>query len=158
MRIAITRWLQASEDAFEAVAKIVVTRQLATERTERADRLGELKKIIEATADLRAKSEKLSANNVASVFGLSVAELAALVGRTRQTASKTPEADALQPLLQPFERVARVRAVLGQNDFRKWLHLANDELDGRTPFEMIRLGKVAAVADLVEDMLTGSPS
>jgi len=95
---------------------------------------------------------------VASVFGLSVAELAALIGRTRQTASKTPDADSLQPLLQPFERVARVRAVLSQNDFRKWLHLANDELDGRTPLEAIRHGKVAVVADLVEDMLTGSPS
>jgi len=61
-------------------------------------------------------------------------------------------------LLQPFERVARVRAVLSQNDFRKWLHLANDQLDGRTPLEAIRHGKVAVVADLVEDMLTGSPS
>jgi hypothetical protein len=94
----------------------------------RADHLGEVKKVIEATADLRATSGKLSANNVASVFGLSVAELAALVGRTRQTASKTPDADSLQPLLQPFERVARVRAVLSQKEFRKWLHLANDEL------------------------------
>ncbi len=51
-------------------------------------------------------------------------------------------ADSLQPLLQPFERVARVRAVLSQNDFRKWLHLANDELDGRTPFGVIREGKL----------------
>jgi hypothetical protein len=158
--LEVAQGIQAGEDAFsEAVAKIVASRQLTTEKTERADHLGELKKVIEATADLRAKSGKLSATSVASAFGLSVAELAALVGRTRQTASKTPDADALQPLLQPFERVARVRAVLGQNDFRKWLHLANEELGGgRTPFEMIRQGKVAVVADLVEDMLTGSPS
>lgn len=157
--LEVAQGIQAGEDAFsEAVAKIVASRQLTTEKTEKPDPLGELKKVIEATADLRAKSGKLSANQVASVFGLSVAELAALVGRTRQTASKTPEADSLQPLLQPFERVARVRAVLGRNDFPKWLHLANDELDGRTPFEVIRQGKVAAVADLVEDMLTGSPS
>lgn len=157
--LEVAQGMHAGEDAFsEAVAKIAATRQLATERTERADHLGEVKKVIDATADLRAKSGKLSANQVASVFGLSVAELAALVGRARQTASKTPEADSLQPLLQPFERVARVRAVLGQNDFPKWLHLPNDELDGRTPFEAIRQGNVAAVADLVEDMLTGSPS
>ena len=157
--LEVAQGIQAGEDAFnEAVAKIVATRHLSAEKTERTDHLGELKKVIEATSDLRAKSGKLSANNVASVFGLSVAELAALVGRTRQTASKTPDADSLQPLLQPFERVARVRAVLSQNDFRKWLHLANDELDGRTPFDVIRDGKVALVADLVEDMLTGSPS
>jgi hypothetical protein len=157
--LEVAQGIQAGEDAFnEAVAKIAASRQLAAERPERADHLGELKKVIEATADLRVKSGKLSASNVASVFGLSVAELAALVGRTRQTASKTPDADSLQPLLQPFERVARVRAVLSQNDFRKWLHLANDELDGRTPLEAIRQRKIAVVADLVEDMLTGSPS
>ena len=157
--LEVAQGIQAGEDAFnEAVAKIVASRHLSAEQTERADRLGELKKVIQATDDMRAESGKLSANKVASVFGLSVAELAKLVGRTRQTASKTPDADSLQPLLQPFERVARVRAVLSPNDFRKWLHLANDELDGRTPFELIREGKVAVVADLVEDMLTGSPS
>jgi hypothetical protein len=157
--LEVAQGIQAGEDAFnEAVAKIAATRQLAAERPAKAGHLGELKKVIEATADLRAASGKLSATNVASVFGLSLAELAALAGRTRQTASKTPDADSLQPLLQPFERVARVRAVLGDNDFRKWLHLANDELNDRTPLEAIRHGKVAAVADLVEDMLTGSPS
>jgi hypothetical protein len=157
--LEVAHGIQAGEDAFdEAVAKIVATRQLTPDRPERADHLGELKKIIEATSDLRAKSGKLSASLVATVFGLSVAELAALVGRTRQTASKTPDADSLQPLLQPFERVARVRAVLSQGGFRKWLHLANDELDGLTPLEAIRQGKVAVVADLVEDSLTGNPS
>jgi hypothetical protein len=156
--LEVAQGIMAGEDAFnEAVAKIAATRQLAAARPETAG-FGELKKVIEATADLRARSGKLSATNVASVFGLSLAELAALVGRTRQTASKTPDADSLQPLLRPFERVARVRAVLGQNDFRKWLHLANDELDDRTPLEAIREGKVAIVADLVEDMLTGNPS
>jgi hypothetical protein len=35
--------------------------------------------------------------------------------------------------------VARVRAVLSQSDFRKWLHLANDELDGqRHTFEVAK--------------------
>jgi Protein of unknown function (DUF2384) len=114
--------------------------------------------VVKATEDLRAKSGRLSANNVAFVFGLSAAELAALVGRTHQTMSITPDAESLQPLLQPFERVARIRAVLRGNDFRKWLHRGNEELDGRTPLEAIRQGKVGLVADLVEDMLTGTPS
>ena len=80
------------------------------------------------------------------------------VGPAGKPASKTPDADSLQPLLQPFERVARVRAVLSRSDFRNWLHLGNDELDGQTPFEVIRKGKIDVVADLVGDMLTGSPS
>jgi hypothetical protein len=157
--LEVAQGIQSGEDAFsEAVAKIVATRDLAAQRTGRSDHLGKLKRVIEATEDLRASSGKLSANNVASVFGLSVAELAALIGRTRQAVSKTPDADSLQPLLQSFERVARLRAVLSRDDFRKWLHLANEELEGRTPFELIRQGKVAVIADLVEDMLTGSPS
>ncbi len=129
-----------------------------SQKAEQTDHLGKLKRVIEATWDLRVKSGKLSANNVASVLGLSVAELAALVGRTRQALSKTPDADSLQVLLQPFEGVARLRAVLSKDDFRRWLHLVNDELDGQTPIEMIRRGKVAVIAELVEDTLTGSPS
>jgi hypothetical protein len=157
--LEVAQGIEAGEDAFkEAVAKIVATRDLAAPRVERADHLGKLKRIIEATEDLRLDSGKLAASHVASVFGLSVAELAALFGRTRQALSKTPDADSLQPLLLPFERVARLRAVLGKEDFRRWLHQANDELEERTPLALIRQGKVAVVADLVEDMLTGSPS
>jgi hypothetical protein len=157
--LEVAQGIEAGEDTFrEAIAKIVATRDLSTQKTQRPDHLGKLKRIIEATEDLRVKSGKLSANGVASVFGLSVAELAALIGRTRQALSKTPDADSLQPLLQPFERVARVRAVLSKDDFRRWLHLAHDELAGRTPLELIRQGKVTAIGELVEDMLTGSPS
>jgi hypothetical protein len=114
-----------------------------------ADYLGELKAVTDATEDLRVKSGTLSATSVASAFGLSVAELAGLIGRAPQTISKTPDADSLQRLLQPFEWVARVRAVLSQHDFRRWLHVANDELGGRTPLEVIRHGKIAVVAELV---------
>jgi len=72
--------------------------------------------------------------------------------------SKTPDAASLQPLLQPFERIARLRTVLDSDDFRRWRNLAKDELDGQTPLDLIRSGKVAVVAELVEDMLTRSPS
>jgi hypothetical protein len=157
--LEVAQGAEAGEDTFrEAVAKIVATRNLVAQRAEQPDPLGKLKRVIAATYDLRVKSGKLSANNVASVLGLSVAELATLVGRTRQALSKTPDADSLQVLLQPFERVARLRAVLSKDDFRRWLHLVNDELDGQTPLEMIRRGQIAVIAERVEDMLTGSPS
>lgn len=156
--LEVAEGLESAEDAVrEAVAKIVASRDLAVQQ-ERPDHLGKVKKVIQATEDLRTKSGKLSADKVAPVFGMSVAQLAALLGRTRQALSKTPDADSLQPLLHSFERVARLRAVLGTDDFRRWLHLGSDEFEGRTPLELIRSGKVDVVADLVEDMLTGSPN
>ena len=71
---------------------------------------------------------------------------------------KTDDAEALQPRLFPFERIARLRAVLPASDFRSWLNMPNEELEERTPIELVRNGKAEVVADLAEDMLTGSPS
>jgi len=36
--------------------------------------------------------------------------------------------------------------------------MPNEEFDGRAPLEVIRGGQVEAIADLAEDMLTGSPA
>lgn len=120
------------------------------------DPLAELKSVIAATADLRGESGRLSASRVADALGLPVAELASLVGRNRQTVSKTPEAEALQPLLAPFERVARLRSVLPQADFRRWLNMGNEQVGGASPREVMSQGRVEVVADLVQDMLSGS--
>jgi uncharacterized protein (DUF2384 family) len=51
-----------------------------------------------------------------------------------------------------------VRAALSDEDFRNWLHLPSKELGDRTPLDLIRAGRVSVIADLVEDMLTGSPT
>ena len=157
--LEVASGIDTVEDAFrEALAKIAAMRKRVASAGSGTDALGKAKRVFAATADLRAPSGKLSAINTAEAFGLSVAELAALIGRTRQAVSKTPDADSLQLLLRPFERAGRLRATLSTDDFRKWLHLANDQLRDRTPLELIRDGKVGVVADLVEDMLTGSPS
>jgi uncharacterized protein (DUF2384 family) len=42
-------------------------------------------------------------------------------------------------------------------DFRKWLRMPNSQLDGKTPLEVLEEGRWQVVADLVDDMLTGSP-
>jgi hypothetical protein len=141
----------------EAVAKIFALRGRSSVG-EAEDPLGKLESVISATADLRGDSGKLSAQKAATVFGLSVAELARLIGRGRQGVTKTPEANSLQPLLAPFERVARLKTRLSQGAFRSFLNMANEQLDDRTPLEVIRSGRVEVVADLVEDMLTGSPT
>jgi hypothetical protein len=137
---------------------MVATRKRMTQAPPQGDALRKVKRVIDSTADLRASSGKLSANIVATAFGLSVAELATLIGRSRQAVSKTPDADSLQPALRPFERVARLRATLSREEFRTWLHLSNDQLGDRTPLELIRDGKVGVIADQVEDVLTGSPT
>jgi hypothetical protein len=122
-----------------------------------ADPLGRLKSVIAATANLRSESGRLSARRVAEALGLPLSQLAAAIGKSRQTLWKTDDAEALQEPLRPFERIARLRAVLSERDFLSWLNMVNEQLDGRTPIDVIRGGQAGAVADLAEDMLTGSP-
>jgi hypothetical protein len=122
-----------------------------------SDPLKRLKSTIAATADLRAASGRLSARKVADAFGMTLAQLAAAIGKARQTVWKTDDAEALQSRLFAFERTARLRTVLSESDFRSWLNMPNEQFDDRTPIELIRNGKADTVADLAEDMLTGNP-
>src|SRR5689334_11264746 len=88
----------------------------------RSGPLDQLKQVVESTQDLRVPSGNISAENVAKVYGVSVSELATWLGKSRQTVTKTPDADSLQPALSFFERVARLRIALKtESDFRKWL-------------------------------------
>jgi len=140
----------------EAFAKIRVESPRSAFAGPRRDALGEIRSIVAATADLRSTSGRLSAQRVAAAFGLPLAELSDLIGRKRQTTWKTRDAESLQQVLLPFERIARLRAVLSPSDFRRWLNLPNDQLDQRSPLKVIRSGDVAVVADLTEDMLSGT--
>ncbi len=141
----------------EALAKLLVLKSRAA-RTESPDPLGDLASVIAATSGLRAESGRLSAQKVAASFGLSVAELAKLLGKSRQAVSKTADAESIQEGLAPFARIARLRTVLSGEDFRAWLHLPNELLDGHSPSAVIRDGRVGVVADLAEDMLSGNPA
>lgn len=143
-----------------AYAKILVDRdnaQAPPRPVHSSDPLGEVRSVLAATADLRTGSGRLSAQRVAGVFDVSSAELAKLLGRSRQAVSKTDDAESIQRGLLPFARVARLRAVLSEAEFRSWLNLPNDQLGGRSPRAAIREGQVEAVADLADDMLTGNP-
>ncbi len=138
----------------EAVAKIWAEQD--AERSRGADPLSRIKSVIAATADLRTASGRLSAQKVARAFGLAVAELAGMLGRSRQAVSKTGDAESLQPALAPFERIARLGAPLSPSDFLRWLRMPNEQLEGRSPLDAIRAGRVTEIADLAEDMLTGN--
>ncbi len=147
---------QAAFTMEEALAKIVAF--LRREPPPPSDPLGEVRSVLAATADLRAESGRLSAARVAKAFDLPAAEIARLAGKSRQAVSKTDDAESLQAVLRPFERIARLRAALADADFRAWLHSGNDELGGRTPLQVIQGGGAEVVADLAADLLTGSPT
>lgn len=120
--------------------------------------LGEAVAGISATRALRAASGRLSARPIAEVFGISLSELSDLLVRNRQTVAKTDDAEALQAGLVPFERVARLRAALGVDDFRRWLNRPNRQLGGQPPLAVIRQRRIEVVAVLAENMLDGNPT
>src|SRR5204862_6305934 len=122
------------------------------------DPLARWQSVIAATSDLRAPSGRLSARLVAKAFGVATAEIARWVGVSRQALSKTDDAPSIQSALQPFERVARLRARLSRKDFLTWLEMPSEALGGPKPIEAIRSGRVGALANWVETMLVGNPT
>jgi hypothetical protein len=127
-------------------------------RTPRRSPLDEVQKIVAATADLRESNGNLSARRIAELFGISLNQLAGWLRRSRQMLTKTPDADSLQPALAYFERVARLRSVVGDDDaFRKWLRMSHPNVAARNPLELLALGKWQALADFVDDILSGTP-
>jgi hypothetical protein len=110
-------------------------------------------------ADLRSESGRLSARLISQVFGVTLVDLAEWTGRTKQAISKTPDAESLQAPLQEFARVALFRkAVGGDVAFRQWLQTRHAGLEGKSPLDWIKAGRVREVADYVEDALSGQPT
>jgi hypothetical protein len=143
------------QSVIEAAAKFLIEKE--TDHAARPDPLAETKEVMEATRFLFGSSGRLSALAIAEAFGISAAKLGDLIGRSRQALAKTPDAPAIQGSLRPFERIARLRAVLSPKNFRAWLHRPNRQLDQAAPFDLIADGRVRIVAELVEDMLLGTP-
>jgi hypothetical protein len=120
--------------------------------------LDKIKGVVAATTDLRVSNGNISAERVAKLYGVSLSQLAKWLDRSRQTVSKTPDADSLQNALSYFERVARLRMITkGDAEFRKWLRTPHDLLDNAPPLELMAKGEWQALVDYVEDILTGSP-
>jgi hypothetical protein len=118
----------------------------------------QLSDVVGATEDLRASNGNLSADLVAKLYGVPMSRLAGWLGRSKQSLAKTPDADSLQEPLGFFERVARLRLVSSSNAaFRKWLRSPDPALDAKNPLELLATGRWQALADYVEDILTGTP-
>ena len=144
-----------SEDLYgtllEAILKIVASKK-------EDDVLGEVESVAKVDRALRADNGRLDARKVAKTFGISVSELGRQIGiKNRQTISKTPDAEALQPLLRPYEKIARLRTVLSDADFKAWLNTPNELLeDEDAPIAYLKAGAQQPLAAFAQNMLTGS--
>ena len=106
------------------------------------------------------KSGKLDARLVAEEFGLSEADIARSINKKPQTINVTPDADGLQKLLYPYERIAwTVKYTTGalQPALKIWLQAPNPTMPNTVPAELIRQGHVAELADLWDDTMLGQP-
>jgi hypothetical protein len=120
--------------------------------------LDNLKGMREATGDLRESNGNLSAVRVAALYGVSLSKLANWLGRSKQAVNKTPDADSLQDALGYFERVSRLRLMTkDEGEFRKWLRAPHELLDNAPPLELMADGEWQALADYVDDILSGTP-
>jgi hypothetical protein len=121
--------------------------------------LDQMAEVAKATQDLRTAGGNISAERVAKLYDVSLNQLAAWLGRSRQAVTKTPDADSLQPALNFFERVARLRLALKSDaDFRKWLRTPQDLLENAAPLQLMAKGNWQVMADFVDDALTGAPT
>jgi hypothetical protein len=144
---------------YEAIAKyIALTEESEASEEPGADPLSKAREVVEATRPLLAASGRISAKKVAERFGLSLSRLAELDGKQRQAVNKTPDSPRLQEFLRPFERVARLRAVFSDEDFRAWLRRPVRDLEDQSPLDLILGGRIEVVADYAEDMLLGTPA
>lgn len=130
----------------------------AKQNRRHSDPLSESHSINKITETLRTESGRLSAKKIADTLDISVAELAAQLGSTRQAVSKTPDAKTLQLKLRPYERIIRLRSVLSQTKFKNWLNHTFPDLDGMSPLELITSGNADVVADFADDALLGTPA
>ena len=116
------------------------------------------KKVLEFTGDLRVENGNLSAAKIAKLFGINESQIASWLGKSRQALNQAPAANAIQPALQYLERIARLRLLVSESDFRKWLKMPTELLEGKQPFELLVSNQWQELADFVDDTLSGSPA
>lgn len=140
--------------------KLEVLREAAASMPDPSRRspMDRVEKVLGATRDLRSENGNISARNIAGLYGISLSELGKWIYRSRQALHKTPNAESLQNALGSFERIARLRLRLSDEDFRKWLRMPNPLLEGLRPLDLLAQRRWQELCDFVDDLLTGSPT
>jgi truncated hemoglobin YjbI len=103
--------------------KLEVLREAAASmpNPRRSSQMDRIEQVLAATRDLRSGNGNLSARNIAELYGISLSELGKWINRSWQALNKTPDAESIQNALGYFERIARLRLTLSDDDFRKLL-------------------------------------
>lgn len=103
---------------------------------------------------------KLDAERVAQTFGLSMKELARIVGRDQGGLKKHPTSDTLQLALRELDEVGvQLRDVFGSLEVgRMWLRAPNPLLDGQMPLTYLFEHQPVAVQRLLRMAETGMPT
>jgi len=117
---------------------------------------------IEPVPSLRSpKSGRLDAQLIADAFGIKLVDIAKAVGKPYTTVHKTPDSEALQLELLPFERIASaVNSITGgklEQGLKIWLNAPNKAFPDHLPVNLIKEGRAGMLADLLEDVLLGHP-
>jgi response regulator RpfG family c-di-GMP phosphodiesterase len=116
--------------------------------------------MVKSIAEMRNKqSGRLDAKRTASVFGMTLADVARSIGKSLQAVHRTPDSKSLQSALFPYERIASAITQISSADnaLKIWLNTPNDAFPGKLPVELITEGRAGLLADLLEDVLLGHP-
>jgi DNA-binding response OmpR family regulator len=106
------------------------------------------------------KTGRLDASLIAQNFGLSLADVARSVNRTKASVHKTPDAASLQANLYAFERIASaIKHMTGslKRGLKLWLNAPNNAFPNELPVDIIKQGHVSLLANMLEDALLGHP-
>jgi hypothetical protein len=110
-------------------------------------------------------SGRLDGDKIAKLFGLSMAEMGAICGVSKQSIHANPTSKGIQEKLEPLVKAARGVLWCGgdESKFKTWLNQPNQdfpEYEGRqlAPLDLIRMGHAQVVADKVQNLLTGHPA
>jgi DNA-binding XRE family transcriptional regulator len=101
---------------------------------------------------------KLDAKKVSKLFKISLSRIAKAVGVSRQALDENPVSEKAQPLLQLFERIARLRSrpeISDPSSLRKWFRKPLPLFSGHSADELFQAGKLELVASKVDRLLTG---
>lgn len=110
--------------------------------------------VTKATLFLRGNSGRLNAEKIRGLYKYTRKQIAVFIGVTGEAVRQNPEAESFQEKLKPFERIARLLTFNPKEDnFRRWLHSPNSELENNSPLDVIASRGPEVVDRLVEDIL-----
>lgn len=142
----------------DAVAAAVARVREAAQQPSPAEQMERFAEMLDVpTPDLRARSGRLDAKQVAAAFGLSLRQLATALPISSQALSETPDSPKAQPVLHAMARIlAALRVILpNETTQRAWLQTPNSRWQNRSPLDVMLAGKGETVARVLEIIRDG---